>query len=432
MGFDRGVHAFKNFVLRGQKPYYDKALREFHLALEEIDGYKNLPNVTEKERELLGVVETTILAYLDKLSVIQKMKNKSQAIKVIDSLVRIDDSPASAALSQLQEIITQKRLTESEQVAAIQTRSFLILFCIFLLALILSVALSKTFSSKIVHSINKLLSLSRKISSGDYLSNGIDLNTFADDELKSLASQMMTMNKILKDSFEKLKIKNDELKHFAFTTSHDLQEPIKKISTYSGLLKFELGDRLDRDSALYMHEIEDSTQRMIKLIRSLLKLSQLTYSEIKFGSVDLNEVIDINVKKFQELLDSTNGKILYQNLPVIEGNKELLDNLFQNLISNAIKYRSPQRDILITIESELTPHSPKVKIRFSDNGIGIEQVNLAKIFRPFIRLENDSNKKGQGIGLYQCKKIVELHGGNLCVSSIVDKETIFTFELSLA
>jgi len=219
---------------------------------------------------------------------------------------------------------------------------------------------------------------------------------------------------------------NKELEQFTYMVSHDLQEPLRMVSGFLNLLQSETGEQLNAEAKEYIHYAVDGADRMKVLIEDLLQYSRVGTNKEDFTLVDLKELVQYVLLVMQETIDSTDATIRVQALPVVKANKTLVTQLFQNLIGNALKYRSaakPQIEIGVKQENE----EPVFYVR--DNGIGIEQRHFEKVFVIFKRVHTRGQYSGTGIGLAICKKIVEKHGGRIWVESEPGKGSTFYFTL---
>jgi signal transduction histidine kinase len=218
------------------------------------------------------------------------------------------------------------------------------------------------------------------------------------------------------------------LEQFAYITSHDLQEPLRKIQTFADLTEQNLNDVVT--SKKYLDKISQAAIRMSLLIRDVLSYSRLTLSDEKFTRVELNELMQTVLDDFELMIEQRSAKIEISNLPPVKGISLHLLQLFSNLLSNSLKFC--ERDPVITIRSEkvekkelkhireLIAHYNYVKITFADNGIGFEQQYADKIFTIFQRLNHRKLYGGTGIGLALCKRIVENHRGAIFATSSLD------------
>ena len=225
---------------------------------------------------------------------------------------------------------------------------------------------------------------------------------------------------------EALARSNEELEQFAYVASHDLQEPLRTISSYVQLIDKRYKSQLDADADEFIGFVVNAAERMQMLIRDLLAYSQLGRRAIKRRSVDVNTVLRRTLSGIQTTLDAAEAEITHDTLPTIQADATQLSLLLQNLVSNGVKFRGEAR-----------PHvhvSAKKKGRFwhfavRDNGIGIKDVYQDRIFEVFRRLHSRGQYVGTGIGLAICKKIVERHGGRIWVESDEGKGSTFYFTI---
>ncbi len=221
---------------------------------------------------------------------------------------------------------------------------------------------------------------------------------------------------------------NRELEQYAWLTSHDLKEPVRKIITFSNLLLNRHHQHLDEAGIASLQKINDSAHRMTNLIDAILRYSNISNTEAQRVKTDLNGLLE-EVLRDLEVAIRESGAVVAKDteLPIIQGDPVQLRQLFQNLLANAIKYRRKEVPPVITIGS--TSSATGVKIFITDNGQGFEQAYAEKIFKIFQRLVTHQQYEGTGIGLALCKKIVENHGGAISASGSPGKGS--TFEISL-
>jgi len=218
---------------------------------------------------------------------------------------------------------------------------------------------------------------------------------------------------------------NKQLEEFAHAASHDLQEPLRKIEVFGGRLSDKCGDQLDSGGARYLDRILDATSRMRRLVEDLLSFSKISDQKATFEKLDLNEVLNDSLAALDLRIDELKARICVDELPSIEGDHSQLTRLFQNLVSNAIKYIAPGS--IPEVEITVTALDKKqVTIAVRDNGIGFDQQNAEKIFEAFQRLHGRSGDySGSGIGLASCRKIVHQHDGSIRAESEPDKGSTF-------
>ena len=226
------------------------------------------------------------------------------------------------------------------------------------------------------------------------------------------------------ESNNNLKRSNDELAQFAYIASHDLQEPARKISTFTEMLKKSL-KQTDPRSENLLEKIEHASFRMLSLIRDVLAFSQLAKETQQFRKLDLNHVLQSVRNDFELLIEEKDATISSDNLPVIDGIPVQINQLFGNLISNALKFTRKETPPQITIScaamtaeeaaryNDLRRDLHYYRISFRDNGIGFSQGYAQQIFDIFQRLHGKSEYEGTGIGLAMCKKIAQNHQGGI-------------------
>lgn len=218
---------------------------------------------------------------------------------------------------------------------------------------------------------------------------------------------------------------NKELEQFAYVASHDLQEPLRTVSSYVQLLANRYKDKLDKDANEFIEYAVDGSNRMRELINSLLEYSRI--SRVKpFEKIESSDIIVEVLHDLREQVKLTGAIIKYKDLPEIYCDRVLIGRLFQNLIGNALKFRSDKKPV-ISISAEM--RNGQYLFSVQDNGIGIRKEYWDKIFIIFQRLNNRETYPGTGIGLSICKKIVEKHGGDIWVESEPGKGSTFYFTI---
>jgi len=260
-------------------------------------------------------------------------------------------------------------------------------------------------------------------------------NTFmVDIHAQKMVEQTLKDNRQLKEIRAELEEKitlldrsNQQLEQFANITSHDLQEPLRKISFYSDYLRTRFGDQLPAEATGFFDKLINATDRMKMLIQDILAYS--TVSPAEFVRVDLDQLAAESLSDLEITIRESGAQIALKPLPVIEGNRRQLRQLFDNLLSNAIKFSHSHQHPEITV-SALTAGN-EVQLIFSDNGIGFEEQYVDKMFELFQRLHTRDKYSGTGIGLAICKKIAELHKGKITASGAPGTGATFTVTLPL-
>ena len=231
----------------------------------------------------------------------------------------------------------------------------------------------------------------------------------------------------LKQAVVALANKNKELEQFAYIASHDLQEPLRSILSLIEMMEVENIQNMNDDQKQACEFIKESTQRMQLLIKHLLDFNRLgTKSNLQ--ETDCNQLVNSVIEDLSSLVANSNANIIVDPLPTIPAFQTELRLLFQNLISNAIKFRNP--DVKPSIRIGAHKYNDGWDFTVQDNGIGIDPKYHVKIFVIFQRLHSNQKYKGSGIGLAHCKKIVSMHNGEIWLKSIPKKGSIFHFTIN--
>lgn len=221
---------------------------------------------------------------------------------------------------------------------------------------------------------------------------------------------------------------NQNLEDFTRTASHDLQEPLRKIVSFSDRLRNSVGDKLDSKEKEYFLRLENASIKMQKLIEDLLRYSKISSLAPEMESVDLREVVNEVLLDLEVSIERSKGVIEIKHLPILEADKTQMRQLFQNLIGNALKFHSKTESPKIEIDS-LHNEKGYWEISVRDSGIGMKEEHIKRIFKPFERLHGSSEFPGTGMGLAICLKIVTRHRGKIVVKSSLGKGTMYIVEL---
>jgi len=225
---------------------------------------------------------------------------------------------------------------------------------------------------------------------------------------------------------EVLKKKNEELAQFNYVASHDLQEPLRTITSFSDMLKKKYTDKLDEKGQMYLKFISDSSKRMSSLIFDLLNYSRIG-KQYELERIACKQIVDDVLQDLDHIITKTKPTIKIGPLPILNCNKTGMRQVFQNLIGNALKFKKPNEDT--KIEISVRNNGSKHFFCVADNGIGIEPMYKERIFGIFQRLHNKDKYDGTGIGLASCKKIIEMHQGEIWVESEFGVGSKFYFSI---
>ena len=231
----------------------------------------------------------------------------------------------------------------------------------------------------------------------------------------------------LQESNRQLKAQNESLEEFSYVISHDLQEPLRMITSFSQFVKIRYVNPLGNEDANKDFEyVIDGAKRMSTLIKDMKEYTQWSAKNIPVEAVNVREVLLETQQNLMIAIQRSEAVINASNLPIIMVNRLVLVQVFQNLISNAIKYRHPKRQPVIDITVEKS--SGEWIFKFQDNGIGFDNKHKDRVFGIFQRLNND-RVMGNGIGLAICKRIIVKQGGRIWAESVVDEGSIFSFSI---
>lgn len=272
-----------------------------------------------------------------------------------------------------------------------------------------------------------------KINSREHEKYQADLESVNED----LESRIAERTQELSVYSEELARSNRELEDFAFVASHDLQEPLRKIRAFGNRLESGYNDVFDERGRDYLARMLNAAERMSMLISDLLAFSRVSTRGKEFDDVDLANVIKSVMSDLEIAIDEKSAQIDVSDMPVVRGDKSQLEQLFLNLLSNALKFQSDGVTPIVSITAtDATSEDVKdilisdehdwIKITVTDNGIGFEQSFAEKIFAPFQRLHGRSEYKGTGIGLAVCRRIVERHNGQISATSKLGEGATFS------
>ncbi len=231
----------------------------------------------------------------------------------------------------------------------------------------------------------------------------------------------------IQEALESIKQSNSELEQFAYVASHDLQEPLRMVTSFLSQLEKKYAHTLDDKAKEYIYYAFDGAKRMRQIILDLLEYSRVGKSNDRLSSIDLNEIISEIKILHNKQIEELEADIISENLPVIVGYKTPIRQLFQNIISNGLKYHKNDIKPIITIR--VIKSTKEWEFIISDNGIGIEEQYFSKIFEIFQRLHNKDEYSGTGIGLAITRKIIDNLGGKIWLTSEYGKGSSFHFTI---
>lgn len=206
---------------------------------------------------------------------------------------------------------------------------------------------------------------------------------------------------------------NVELAQFAHVISHDLRQPLRTINGFNSLLLRKHGDQLDEEAHHFLDEVTASSKHMSELLEGILTFSKVGGDKLEFGLVDLDEVLDSVLGSLTELINNAGAEITVAPLPTVWGDRTQIIQTFQNLISNAIKFRASEATPQVQIRATGRDAGGLLELEVADNGIGIEEKYREQIFGMFKRLHSQADYPGTGVGLSIVAKVIERHGGEI-------------------
>lgn len=244
--------------------------------------------------------------------------------------------------------------------------------------------------------------------------------------LRAERAELVKTRDELRAAVEGLEATNRELDDFNYIASHDLQEPLRKIVSFSALLEQQCADQLSDSGLQYLGFMSNAARRMKNLISDLLSLSRTSRAQLERAELDLNQCVEDVLPLVGHRIESTGAQLVVPELPTVAGDRRLIAQLYQNLIGNALKF--------------ITNETPRVELTVErgdrewilgvlDNGIGISEDAATRIFQPFQRLHGRDEYEGTGIGLSICRKAVQRHNGRLWVESRPGEGAHFRFTL---
>jgi signal transduction histidine kinase len=383
---------------------------------------KNVPEAYiffSPDLRVIGVTNS----YLNKLQLTEDQLLGKNLEKVLDHLFYEDGKPLNKALSislekalanKHQEIVIFNDLEFPGSVASLFSES---------------PAQWTAINTPVLNSFHEVLFLMHKMSGSDGSEEPIE---------GKLA------RKELEISIDKLRRSNEELEQFAYVASHDLQEPLRKIRAFGERLAVKFRDNLGEEGKDYIDRMQNAASRMQTLIDDLLAYSKLSRSNEEHIQVDLSEIVKDVLNDLEIPIEQKKASIKVDPLPLVMANQGQMRQLFQNIISNALKFNPPGNIPTIEVRSEIldvfqVKEVSKVlkkkqhcRITIKDYGIGFEEKFLERIFVIFQRLHGRSEYAGTGIGLAICKKIVENHNGHITAESKVNEGSAFIITLPIA
>ncbi len=324
----------------------------------------------------------------------------------------------------------------------------LVLLASSLVALLLSSALQRVISKPILRLAQTARAVSERkdfsVRAGDGETHGDELGLLVSafnemlEQIERAQKSLVERTREVERINQELARSNRELESFASVASHDLQEPLRKITAFGDRLKSHFGEDLNDRGRDYLERMQNAATRMQSLIEDLLAYSRVTTRGQPFVAVSLARVTREVLSDLELRIERTGARVEVGELPTIEADPTQMRQLLQNLLSNALKFQRPGEVPRIRVEGQMMPRGRngsgavnRCQIRVQDNGIGFDEKYLDRLFKPFQRLHGQSAYEGTGIGLAICEKIAERHGGSITARSAPGQGTCFLVELSV-
>lgn len=254
-----------------------------------------------------------------------------------------------------------------------------------------------------------------------------ELNFELEKKVNERTETLLNREATLAKQNKKLKNQNKELEQFTYIASHDLQEPLQSLISFTELLEKEFTEKLGDNGQFYIDFISKSSKRMQLLVKGLLDYSRI--GKEKKVTINCNQIINEVLSDMMITIKESNAEIIVSDLPILKGYATELRQVFQNLISNALKFR--KKDVAPKIIFLVKKQKNEWLFSVQDNAIGIDESSKHKLFVIFKRLHNREEYEGTGIGLAHCKKIVELHGGTIWADSKLGEGSTFNFTIPI-
>ncbi|WP_329113826.1 sensor histidine kinase [Streptomyces sp. NBC_01465] len=433
----------RGYGLSGRREFlqpYTQGLSTEKIATDSLTG---LLQGDKTAREDLIVVRAKVAAWQSRVA--RPVAEASPGDAVALSARRTDDGKrlfddVRAALTAQQDHLRSARAQAGEDLDRAQRLRTIVFTAIALVIVVVTVVIFDALRRGVTAPLDRIGAAAREIGRGRFghavpASGPADLHQLATDvetmrlRLVHELEQSELARELLDQQAEELRRSNAELEQFAYVASHDLQEPLRKISSFTQLLQRRYGDQLDERADQYIAFAVDGANRMQILINDLLAFSRVGRMQIEPSQVDLEHSLAQALDSLSVLVEETGATVEHDPLPVVVGEPQQLGLLWQNLLSNALKFRAPDRPPHIRISVRRQGEDWHFTVR--DNGIGIAPEFREKVFVIFQRLHTRDAYPGTGIGLAMCKKTVEYHGGTIDIEPVDGDGTAVCFTLPL-
>ncbi|MDN3354842.1 sensor histidine kinase [Actinomadura sp. DC4] len=394
-----------------------------------------------RERADLALVLRHATAWQDQVATPIAAAKGAAATRVADERAgagKTDFDALRAAMAAQQQHLTQDRAAGRADLDTVRNERNAIFFGIAALILVIAGLVFTGLRRGVTTPLERLGTDTAQVAAGDFAHPIVPRGPA---DLRSVAASVEAMRRRLTaelavsgrardrlaDQTGELRRSNAELEQFAYVASHDLQEPLRKVASFSQMLRRRYGDQLDERANQYIDFAIDGANRMQTLINDLLQFSRVGRFHESRADVDLEEVYTTTENTLSVAIEEAGAHVEHDPLPTVTGDPGQLALLLQNLLSNAIKFRSPDRTPEIRVSA--ARQGDMWQFAVADNGIGIGEEYAERVFVIFQRLHTRESYPGTGIGLAMCKKIVEFHGGTIGVDTTHTPGTKIAFTL---
>lgn len=412
----------------------DESLYQWLAVSDSLEAvFQQIEPTSKEERDLLNLLREEFRSVN---AILTDLRNSRELVggRIIDEQTE-DIVSAQLAVNLTNMLLDANSLVElsQEQLHSTQKKAGVAVISLFALLVLLNALVSYYTSRSIATSLAMLGSGVSLITQGN-LDHRIPIRDA--DEIADLSLAFNEMSDRLRSSYaeqkayaSELERSNKELQDFAFITSHDLQEPLRKIQAFASRIRAQYERVLDEKGRDYLWRMERAAHRMQELIHDLLKYSRITTRPEPFQTFNLSEPVKEAVMDLRVLIEETGGQVEVADLPMVEADPIQMRQLFQNLIANALKFHGEKTPMVKVYSPGCSQGFCEIFVE--DNGIGFDEKYIGKIFTPFQRLNKKDQYEGSGMGLAICQKIVERHRGAITARSSPGQGSTFVVRLPL-
>ena len=420
LGYGKGIHNFKNYIIRHGGRYKANARESFDSAIDEIRQYQSILPQSNIEKKAMTVVTKTIEAYRNNLYLAEQLIAENRSIAEIDRKVKIDDTQAIASFDEVEAEFDKRRRVRLDKLITQQSQAVIALGCLFIVVLLFSFFNTVILSGRMLSSLNGLISLAKNIGDNSPVEN-LSTRSQSLREFRRVGEQMVMMAKNidlaqkeqvklardLREINRDLTEKNIQLEQFAHVAAHDLREPARRIKATSEALLEDIREEVSSDARFFLESLNQQAEKMLRLIADLRFLTRVGYHLLPSRTlVNIVEVGKAVADEYQEEMASRGVAVEYSEIPSIEGFSNLVGVLYRNLISNALSHSKGPISIKLTCEGGA--------FGVLNTGSTISPELTKIIFQPFKRGEGS---RGTGLGLHICSLVVQAHEGKIWVES---------------